>query len=198
MRSRRSRPEWPDRCRRGFRGQRRLHSIAAIIRDYVRRHRPKTTRELQHFRSLGSLDETITQAGLALRPDGKRWSHQRRIPKAALERATRQLRRTRLEGAASFADLMTRVTSAVRSIRGIGELYAYDTAIRIGAHLGLLPTEVYLHAGTRRGARALGLDHRSESISIDLLPVALQGLPPYEVEDILCIYKDWLATTGGV
>jgi ABC-type arginine/histidine transport system permease subunit len=70
----------------------------------------------------------------------------------------------------------------------------YDTALRLGANLRLLPREVYLHAGTRRGARALGLDYRSESVSMRLLPAALRRLRPYEVEDVLCIYKDWLAT----
>ena len=186
--------EWPDRCRRGFRGRRRVHSIAAIAQDYVRRHQPKAARELQSFRNIRSLEEAITQAGLARRPDGKRWSHQRRIPVAVLERATQRLRRGRLESARSFADLIGRVSAAVRSVRGVGELYRYDTALRIGAHLRVLPREVYLHAGTRVGARAIGLDHRAESVSLGQLPVGLRRLQPHEVEDVLCIYKDWLAT----
>src|SRR5207245_7677957 len=117
--------EWPDRCRRGFRGRRRFGSIAAIVHDYVRRHRPKAMRELRAYRKIRSLEEAITQAGLARRPDGKRWSHQRRIPAAVLERATRRLRHARLGRAPSFADLMERLNNAVRSVRGIGELYVY-------------------------------------------------------------------------
>jgi hypothetical protein len=125
-------------------------------------------------------------------PSGKRWAHQRRIPGAALEKATDRLRRAGLEKARSFDDLIQRVNSAVRSIRGIGELYVYDTALRIGAHLRLLPREVYLHAGARMGARALHLDYRSASIPLDRLPVELRRLEPHEIEDVLCIYKDWL------
>jgi len=33
-----------------------------------------------------------------------------------------------------------------------------DTTLRIGAKLNLFPKKVYLHPGTRRSARALGLD----------------------------------------
>ena len=188
---------WPDPCRRGFRGRTRLRTLAAIVHDYIRRHRHKTIRELRYFRSLRSLEEAITEAGLARRPDGKRWSHQRRIPPAALEAATRRSRHADLQSPRSFADLIARVDTAVRLGRGIGELYVYDTALRLGAHLRLLPHEVYLHAGTRRGARALGFDHRSDSIAPDQLPVALHRLRPHEVEDVLCIYKDWLRRANG-
>jgi len=79
---------WYDSCRRGSRGKKRLHSLAAIVRDYSHRHRPKTIRELKYFRDLPSLDAAITEAGLAQHYDGKRYkrySHQRRIPREALE-----------------------------------------------------------------------------------------------------------------
>jgi hypothetical protein len=85
----------------------------------------------------------------------------------------------------------------VRSVHGIGELYVYDTALRLGAHLRLLPGEVYLHAGMRRGARALGLDHRVRSLAPTKLPTPLRRLRPYEMEDVLCIYEDWLGTAKG-
>jgi len=143
-----------DPCRRGFRGHRRIHSLAAIVRDYIHRHRHKTTRELQYFRNLPSLGAAITEAGLSRYRDGqryKRYSHQRRIPWEALEMATKRLRRANLGGARSFADLITGVSTAVRPVHGIGELYVYDTTLRLGGHLGLLPREVYLHAGAGRG-----------------------------------------------
>ena len=39
----------------------------------------------------------------------------------------------------------------------LGELTVYDVAHRIGAYLQLEPDVVYLHRGTRIGARYLGL-----------------------------------------
>ena len=72
-------------------------------------------------------------------------------------------------------------------MRGIGELAVYDIACRIGAFLGFRPDRVYLHAGTREGARALGL--RGASVRKIDLPGAFGCLSPAEIEDCLCIYK---------
>jgi hypothetical protein len=192
--------DWSDACRRGFRGHKRLRSLAAIVKDYVLRHRHKTIRELRYFRSLPSLEAAISDAGLARRLDGgryKRDSHQRRIPGPVLEIATKRLRRASLGDARSFADLIERVARAVRPVHGVGELYIYDTAFRLGGHLRLLPRQVYLHAGTRLGAQVLGLDPRSASVPLNQLPPALRRLRPHEIEDVLCIYKDWLRSANG-
>jgi hypothetical protein len=69
-------------------------------------------------------------------------------------------------------------------------LYSYDTAVHIGAKLGLMPDEVYLHSGTRKGARALGLPYRQPTLQISSLPIALHQLAGYEIEDFLCIFKN--------
>jgi len=86
------------------------------------------------------------------------------------------------------------VHTAVKPIQGIGELYIYDTSFRIGAKLNLFPTKVYLHAGTRVGTRALGLDGSAATLRVSPLPREFRKLEPHEVEDILCIFKDELKT----
>lgn len=53
---------------------------------------------------------------------------------------------------------------------------------------------MYLHAGTRVGASALGFDPRARAVELEQLPAPLRELKPHEVEDVLCIYKEWLAT----
>jgi hypothetical protein len=83
--------------------------------------------------------------------------------------------------------------TAVFRITGIGELYICDTSLRIGAKLNLFPTAVYLHPGTRAGARALGLDDRAKMLKVSALPKPFRTLAPHELEDILCIFKDDLA-----
>jgi hypothetical protein len=79
------------------------------------------------------------------------------------------------------------------SIPGRKGLTVYDIADRIGAYLALRPAEVFLHAGTRKGAKALGLDTGSKSLSMSCLPEDLQSVEPEEAEDILCIYREVLA-----
>jgi hypothetical protein len=150
--------ERPDPCRRGFRGYKRLHSLAAIVRDYIRRHRNKANCELEYFRNLSTLSAAIREAGLARYPDGqrfKRYAHQRRLSPEALKMATKRLRAANLRGARSFDELITRVSAAVQPVHGIGELYVYDTTLRLGGHLGFLPRKVYLHAGRGRELKHL-------------------------------------------
>jgi hypothetical protein len=86
-----------------------------------------------------------------------------------------------------------KVLRATKPIKGLGELYAYDTAYFIGAHLDLTPEKVYLHAGTRKGAQALGFSGGLAYLMPSQLPVELHILTPYEMEDFLCIYKGFLA-----
>lgn len=181
-----------DSCRRGYRGQRRLRSLGEIVRDYESRFRPRAASELSFFAGMGSFDEAVTEAGLARKPNGKRWAHQRRIPAPTIQEATRRLHRADLKGAQSFDELLTWIEQAVQTLRGIGELYAYDTALRIGSYLGKLPRRVYLHAGTRVGVAALGLDPKERSIDLKQLPAPLAKLKLHEAEDVLCIYKEWL------
>jgi hypothetical protein len=78
-------------------------------------------------------------------------------------------------------------------IAGLGELTIYDISHRIGAYLGSMPTEIYLHAGTRKGAKALGLDTNRKSIPMTELPAPLQRLTAAQAEDVLCIYHKVLA-----
>jgi hypothetical protein len=52
---------------------------------------------------------------------------------------------------------------------------------------------IYLHAGTREGARRLGLDTSGPTLGVDEIPKGLCALTPREIEDVLCIYKDALS-----
>ena len=92
----------------------------------------------------------------------------------------------------TFDELYEQVAVALRPIRGIGLLTIYDTAHRIGAFLHLSPEQVYLHAGVRTGAKALGLGDWRAKLPMSMFPVVFQRLRPEQVEDCLCIYKSQL------
>ncbi len=95
--------------------------------------------------------------------------------------------------ATSFDELHEIVREVGEPIYMIGELTIYDTAYRIGCKLGLPPTRVYLHSGTRIGAVALGFHRSRTSISVKELPKPFAVLEPYEIEDCLCIFKGLLS-----
>jgi hypothetical protein len=54
--------------------------------------------------------------------------------------------------------------------------------------LNILPEKVYLHSGTRCGAKNLGLNFKAKALEVDELPEEFKELQPYEIEDALCIF----------
>ena len=141
-------------------GGKRLVSYAAIISEYNRIE--CLSAERKRFRTQRDLGSAIELAALAITSDGQKHRHQWRIGNAAMKRASEMLASgaAALASASSFDMLHDRVGALVGAIHGIGKLYVYDIAFRIGAYLGLDPDRVYLHAGTRTGAKNLGLNVR--------------------------------------
>jgi hypothetical protein len=167
-------------------------TLASIVRAYVGVIRPHARAELGWFARQATLEAAIRNAALALNSRGKRYSHQCRLKKIALKRALSVLleEASAMKRARDFDGLFSLIDVALQPIPGLGELYVYDTALRIGSKLNLFPEKVYLHAGTRRGARALGLNARVQVVEIKDLPSEFQVLEPHEIEDVLCIFKD--------
>jgi hypothetical protein len=175
-------------------------NLEAIVRTYIRKIRPHAQAEIDWFARQPSLDAAIENAALAVNSQGKRYSHQRRLKKAAVQQALRALldESVALEQARDFDELFELIGRAVSSIPGIGELYVYDTSLRIGAKLNLFPTKVHLHAGTRLGTRALGVDDTATTLKVSALPKEFRSLEPHELEDLLCIFKDELKKASFV
>jgi hypothetical protein len=182
---------------------RSLRSYADVVADYRRRYAAVHRAEMELF---GNPRQTLAQAirracksqlpkkhGMGL----KRHPHQpyRAVSDAALLEAARRLevREEEIATVTNFATLHELVDAAIQSISGIGELAVYDIADRIGTYRGLRPAEVFFHAGTRKGADALGLDAKRRTLPMTSLPAALRMVKPEEAEDILCIYRQALA-----
>jgi len=170
--------------------------LAALVRSYRMHNRPDSMDELEFFREMPSLELAIHHAALAINRREKRFGHQCRIPLAPLRRAEALLvaARARLKAYRSFHELHAFLVSLFAPVRGLGDLYVYDTTLRLGSYLKLSPKHIYLHAGTRAGARALGLSLSEGFVRVSSLPKAIQVLEPYEIEDFLCIYKAHFAT----
>ena len=168
-------------------------TLDIIVRTYIRRIRPRAQAEIDWFAHQPSLQAAISNAARAVNSRGNRYSHQRRLRKVALERALDVLSKEAgaIERAHDFDELFALIDPALEPIPGLGELYVYDTSLRIGAKLNLFPDKVYLHAGTRLGARALGL-RAAATLDVSQLPKEFRSLRPHEIEDVLCIFKDEL------
>jgi hypothetical protein len=117
-------------------------------------------------------------------------NHQSKVSKAlpALEeKLTKNMQR--LIAVSSFNQLYFMIE--ILATPGIGPMTIYDVAVRFGAWLGLKPEKVYIHAGTKAGLKALGIDVRigDWSIPMEWLPPILRRKDPDEVEDFLCTYR---------
>ena len=163
-----------------------------IVSDYIRECRDDARAEMRFFEIQRSASEAIRKAALCMLPSGKRHPHQRRIPKAAMEQAEVRLQAIdqNLAKASDFAALHHLVEERIGGIEGIGELTVYDIAHRLGAYFRIAPQLVYLHAGTKDGARAFNVT--GESVRPQNLPRDFARLTPAEIEDCLCIYKSEL------
>ncbi len=168
-----------------------------IVSDYIREYRDEARKETRFFEIQRRPSEAIRWAALCELPSGKRHPHQRRIPSALLEQVEARLQATgrSLAKAPDFAALHRRVEEQIGGIKGVGDLTVYDIADRIGAYFGKAPERVYLHAGTRIGARAF--DIRGDLFDPKILPQPFSRLAPSEIEDCLCIYKDELRDGHG-
>jgi hypothetical protein len=164
-------------------------TLDEIVKDYIRTQRPYTGDEMKDFANEPSPSAAIRRAALCELKSGKRHDHQRRIPKWLLEQVETKLQaiRRKLSNAADFDALHRLVEQEIGGMKGIGALTVYDISHRIGTYFGKAPERVYLHAGVRVGARALGIS--GESFDPKILPKPFARLAPSEIEDCLCIYK---------
>lgn len=169
----------------------RHHSLRGMVRWYIAKKRPRAQAELESFQEQ-PIGAAVSRAALARDEGGMRFAHQRRLTGPALRKAEEILFESsrKLRNCRSFHELHELIKSLLDGVAGLGELYYYDTGLRIGANLNQMPRRVYLHRGTREGARALGLDWRAKALDSRALPKALWVLEPHEMEDFLCMFKE--------
>lgn len=144
--------------------------LPTLVAIYHREFGPRLLKYLDHFENLDSLDDAIHFACVG--KGGNIHGHQRRVGKEILERAIQELLRhaDEIKACTSFDTLLACVEKHTNKIYRFGDLAVYDTTLRIGAYRDLWPQVVYLHAGTRKGCKALGLDTSKGVVIMDDLP----------------------------
>jgi hypothetical protein len=164
-----------------------------VIDDYIRGRRVSAAAEMNFFRN-ESFRVVIEYAALYKLANGHRHPHSYHRKLEALEEAYRRLQAIPgdMQNCSSFEALHDIIEREIGGIPDIGPLTVYDVATRIGAHLNLEPEKVYLHSGTKKGAGALGLGVRRKMLEPAELPVEFGRLTAREIEDCLCLYKDYL------
>lgn len=163
------------------------------MQDYVNNCSREAKEELGYFSDQPNLVRAIRAAAEAT-IDGKRHPHQRRIPGKTLKYFGRALSRRRkaLRACKAFPELMKISHKVAQGFWSHSKLTVYDTTLRIGAHLSIMPDRIYLHAGVKEGAKALGLSGSPGFLMRSQLPKEFQELDCWEIEHCLCLYKKQL------
>lgn len=164
--------------------------LEKIIEHYKTQHQLNLESELADFMPPSSFSNVLSRVAYCNGKDEKKFPHQYRITKQTCDESHRVLKKMSFDNIKDFESLYECLKKNLLPIHGVGKLYVYDAALRLGTYFSLEPTKIYLHAGTLKGARNLNLDTSKESLNIQDLPLHLQKINPKFVEAILCIYKD--------
>ena len=110
------------------------------------------------------------------------------ISKKWLEHINKNL--SKFDNLTDFESILDCVKELAVGFYGIGELTIYDTATCIGCPKNIYPNVVYIHAGTKKGAKALDIIG-SKTVEKDVfvgICADFNKLEPAHIEDFLCIY----------
>jgi hypothetical protein len=173
----------------------RAPTYTEIIEHYFWHGRLKALEEIEWMQASDDLPAAIKQATASVQDNGRLFFHQRWLDEEAAARASATLLEClgEIDGTRDFHELFLLVEQLVGEIKGLKEMFVYDVAFRIGAHLRRWPTRVYLHRGTRAGAIALGFDGALPWLEVRQFPREFHILEAYLIENLLCIHKTELA-----
>jgi hypothetical protein len=167
-------------------------SFKEIVQHYIELRRSDVNDEFNWIRSIKSEVELIRVASYVIRSNGKRSSHHYRKPHELLERVRKTLlaSRSKLARFRTFDQIYNFLESSIGDFFGVSELYIYDVSLILSVHRGITPERIYLHTGTREGARILRLPFGNKYLELSDIPKVFRTLAPHEIEDVFCIYKD--------
>lgn len=165
--------------------------INRIVLRYKRLKVEKPDLQIEFCKSQRNLKNAIKVAAQSIDKNNHIHNHQKRVGRKDLNEFARVLcTRNRQIAKVKDFDELYRIVESLK-IEDIGKLTIYDTAHRIGFFLNIFPDKIYLHSGTKKGAKnVIGKLPRQEYIFQNELPPSFQrpDIEPWELEDILCSF----------
>ncbi|TPR42363.1 hypothetical protein DY124_07610 [Apilactobacillus micheneri] len=171
--------------------------LSVLVDNALNGHDDSCNKELCDRKS--NFDQTNIKD--ALRPGGKKATHQNRIPNRVLDKFEDILIKNKTVlfekiSKNNFREIINFLNSLSKNIKGIGELAVYDTSKRLALQNNINVDYVYLHAGALEGAKKLGLDIIKDESYLVLCKKqnkqfsSLSRLNDAEKETFLCIHKN--------
>ena len=152
---------------------------------------PHLTQTKEFYEKL-ELETAIEFASIGKEPNGKMHSHQRRVGYRKGMLGADELARKieEIKRCTSFDDIFSITETVKKDIYRLGDLWSYDTALRIGFNLKIYPQQVYVQCGVVKGIKKVlsGRIPKERCVPTSIFPSELQELKAYEMENFLCIY----------
>jgi hypothetical protein len=168
-------------------------SLQSDIADF-RENELRELYELQRFYQSLSFHSAIEYAASGVTPYRKIHPHQRGIGVKQLRQAAVMLKKLApaVRKARTFANLFI-ITEAVKSdLKGLGDLWSYDTALRMSFNRGktFYPKAVFVHRSVLKGVRKIffKMPVRQRSLPLNIFPIEMQSLKPFEIENFLTVW----------
>ncbi len=148
--------------------------------------------DMEKFFYAMTLNDAIVNAATGTMRSGKMNSHQRRVGKSNGSVGAKELLKheNEIRKSKNFEEIFQITEKVKKEIYGLGALWSYDTALRIGFNLKLYPKDVYVQAGVVKGVKKAlaGKNWHGRSLALSIFPKEIQKLKPYQAENFLCIW----------
>jgi hypothetical protein len=169
-------------------------SLQSDIADYQENELRELHELARFFKSL-SFASAIEYAASGVSPHKKIHLHQRRIGVKRLRKSTAILKKhiPVIRKAKSFADLFV-ITETIRLyMKGLGDLWSYDTALRMAFNRGktFYPRAVYVQEGSMKSVKRIfsNILIKGRVLPMKLFPKEMRVLKPFEAENFLTVWE---------
>jgi hypothetical protein len=167
--------------------------LQSSIADY-RENEMRELHELMRFFKALSFHSAIEYAASGVTPHRKIHPHQRGIGVKQLRQSATLLKEylSAIRKAKSFANLFF-ITEAVKSqLKGLGDLWSYDTALRMAFNRGrtFYPQAIYVQRGDMKGIRKIfsKMPMKQRILPVKIFPKEIRSLKPFEIENFLSVW----------
>lgn len=124
-------------------------SLSIALKKYIKSDLPNLMtieRHYQTFKLPRQLPELIQNAAKGIDPDGLMNNHQHRVGYVTCTEGAGELAKHEIEikNAKTFEEIFEITERVKDKIFGLGYLWSYDTALRIGFAKGVYPKDIYI------------------------------------------------------
>ena len=162
--------------------------------DAYREAELRELHELERFFKSLSFSSAVEYAASGITPHRKIHPHQRRIGVKRLRLSVDLLKKNIpvIRKAKSFADLFKITESVQLELKGLGDLWTYDTALRMAFNRGKTfhPQAVFVQGGVLKGVKKIfsKILVNGRTFPMKVFPKEIQTLKPFEAEDFLSVW----------